>query len=374
MRALNHQEPDRIPVDFGGSSNSLIHIQAHQKLLNHLGLPGSDACLQSMMTQAVIPDSRPQKMFGTDVVLIDPGKPDTWQLQIDPVTAQWTDEWGNRYQMPPGGFYYDWSDYPLKEGSLEELDRYPWPDPRDPGRYRGMKERVQDIYDNTDKAILVNNPFGIWEQAIALRGMENALADLAINVAYAEALADRLLEWQKVYWEEVLGRIGKYIQVVKVNDDLGWKDGPLMSPRIYRRVYKPRHKALVAFIRERTDAKIYIHSDGDIYPFLPDFHEIGIDILNPVEVTARDMDSARLKAEYGDKFSFWGGGCSNVILTLGTPQDVEAEVRHRIRDFAPGGGFIFASIHCIQPNVPPENVVALFSAALKWGRYPLVTD
>lgn len=371
IRALNHQESDRIPIDFGGTSNSLIHVWAHQRLLEHLHLTGTDSRLQSVMTQAVIPDSRIQRMFGSDVVLLDPGKPDAWDLQIDPQTGEWLDEWGNRLYMPEGGFFYDWIDYPLKEGTVAELQRYPWPDPRDPGRYRGLKERVEDFYHNTDKAILVNNPFGIFEQALAMRGIEAALSDLANNLEYAEILADRLLEWQLIYWEEVLSRVGRYLQVVKVNDDLGWHGGTLMSPKVYRRVYKPRHRALVAYVKERTDAKIHLHSDGDIYPFLPDFIEIGIDALNPVEVTARDMESAKLKTEYGDKFTFWGGGCSNVVLTLGTSDDVAAEARQRIRDFAPGGGFVFASIHCIQANVPPENIMALFSTAREAGRYPI---
>ncbi|MCC7353823.1 MAG: hypothetical protein IT330_08715 [Anaerolineae bacterium] len=375
QRALSHQEADRIPLDFGGSSTSIIHVAAHRELARYLGIDDPEERLQSLMTQVVYPDPRLRARVGSDVLLIHPGKADAWTPQIeqyDDGHSEYTDEWGVRYTMPPGGYYYDWKDHPLKEGTLAELDRFRWPDPRDPGRYRGLKERAQELYATTDKALLINNPFGIWEQEWALRGFEKAFADLLINTAYAEALADRLLAWQTVYWEEVLGRIGPYVQVVKLNDDLGFKNGPLMSPRSYRQVYKPRHKALIAAVRERTDAKIFLHSDGDIYPFLPDFREIGFDILNPVEVTARDMDSAKLKAEYGDDFVFWGGACGNTLLSTGKPADVEAEVRRRIRDFAPGGGFVFATIHNLQAGIPPENIVTLFDTAQRWGRYPIV--
>lgn len=372
LRALEHQEPDRVPIDFGGSSTTAIHREGHRRLCAYLGLPDEPARLQSVMTQVAIPHPRLQAEFGADVLLIDPGKPDAWELRVDPGSGEYTDEWGIRYRRPPGCLYYEYAVHPLREGTLEELERYRWPDPRDPGRYRGLAGRVKDLFENTDKALLVNNPFGIWEQCQALRGVENAMADLAQNQAYLEALAERLADWQAAYWEEMLSRIGPYVQVIKLNDDLGWRGGPLISPRSYRRVFKPRHQALIRAIRTWTAAKVMLHSDGDIYPFLEDLKEIGVEILNPVEVTAREMESARLKREYGQAFVFWGGACSVLTMTVGEPEEVEQEARRRILDFAPGGGFVFAPIHNLQPNMPPENVVALFRAARKWGCYPLL--
>jgi uroporphyrinogen decarboxylase len=371
IRTLNHREPDRVPIDFGGSSNTLIHRQAHELLAAHLKLRDHPVRLQSMMTQQVVPSQSIQDLFGADVALVDPGKPDAWNLQLDPQKNSYVDEWSIRYHQPEGCSYYEYLDHPLKEPTLEVLEHYPWPNPYDPGRYRGKEESVRQLHEGTDKAILVNNPFGIWEHIIALRGIENALCDLVENRRFVHALADRLLDWQVTYWTIMLTKISRYVHVVKINDDLGHSEGPLMSPTIYRAIFKPRHKELVNCIRRLTDAKIYLHSDGDIYPFLSDLRDVGIDILNPVEVTARNMDSARLKSEFGDSFSFWGAGCDNLILTQGSPENVEEEVRKRIEDLAPGGGYVFASIHCIQPNMPPQNIAALFRAALKWGTYPV---
>jgi uroporphyrinogen decarboxylase len=193
--------------------------------------------------------------------------------------------------------------------------------------------------------------------------------DLAMNVRFAEYLADKLLEWLLCYYDIILDLVGEYVQVVKMDDDLGFRSGPLMSPEIYRKIYKPRHKKVTDFIRSKTDAKIFIHSDGSIYDFIPDFIDLGIDIINPVEVTAVNMESQKLKKEFGKKISFWGGGCDNKILEKGTPGDIEEEVKKRVDDFSAGGGFIFGSIHCIQPFVPPENIVALFDSAYKYGGY-----
>lgn len=243
------------------------------------------------------------------------------------------------------------------------------PDPEDPGRYRGIKEKVIEIFNNTKKAMLVNSAFGIWEQIMTIRGLQNSLLDLAANLKFTEYLADRLLEWLLRYYDLMLGLVGDYIQVVKMDDDLGFNSGPLMSPQIYRKVFKQRHKKVVDFIRGKTDAKILIHSDGNIHDFIPDFIEMGIDIINPVEVTATHMESKILKKEFGKDISFWGGGCDNKILEQGTPSEVENEVKRRINDFAGGGGYIFGSIHCIQPFVPPENIVAMFDSAYRYGSY-----
>ncbi len=169
----------------------------------------------------------------------------------------------------------------------------------------------------------------------------------------------------------MLDLVGDYVQVIKMDDDLGFKNGPLFSPELYRKIYKPRHKKIIELIKSKTDAKIFIHSDGSIVDFIPDFIDLGIDIINPVEVTAKNMDSSFLKKEFGKDISFWGGGCSNSILEKGTPGEVIKEVQKRILDFAPGGGFIFGSIHCIQPFIPPENIVALFDTAYKYGIYPV---
>ena len=372
IKALNHEEPDRVPIDLGGSSVSLIHQHAHTKLARSMGLENPRDEIQNLMTMQVFPDERILERFKSDVRVIQPGKPDKWDLKIDDDTKKWEDEWGVVYTKPEGVMYYEWDAQPLSDvNDIPGLKNYAWPDPTDPGRYRGIREKVKALFDTTDSALLINGPYGIWEQTLTMRGVQNALMDLAANQKLAEYLADMLLDWLLEYWDRMLALIGEYVQVVKIDDDLGYTNGPLMSPETYRKIYKPRHIQLVDFIKKRTNAKIFIHSDGSVYDFLHDFVEIGIDIINPVEVTAKNMDSALLKREFGNDLSFWGGACDNTILERGTAKEVEDEAAQRIRDFAPGGGFVFASIHCIQPFVPTGNITALFDSALKYGNYPI---
>ena len=234
-----------------------------------------------------------------------------------------------------------------------------------------MEKEARELYTNTDKALFLQQPFSIWEQYFSLRGLENAFMDLAANKNFAEYLADKLTDWLIVYYGKALELVGKYVQIVKINDDLGFKNGPLMSLETYRQIFKPRHKKIIELIKSKTNAKIFIHSNGSIYDFLNDFIEIGIDIINPVEITAKNMDGDNKKKKFGDNLSFWGASCNNKILEVGKPQEVEEEVKKNINKFAPGGGYVFASIHCIQPFVLPENIIALFDSGFKYGKYPI---
>ncbi len=370
LTALDHREPDRVPIDLGGCSVTLIHQAAHRSLAEYLGLTDPQEKIHNLMTMQVFVEPRIQERFRADVLLLQPGKPDSWELSIDAATGMWVDEWGNRYKKPPGVLYYEWDRCPLAEvAGIDGLKRYRWPDARDPGRYRGMEERARQLSTGTDKAILVNSAFGIWEQYLTLRGVENALADVAGNVRFLDHVLSRLLEWLEIYYEEMLSRVGRYVQVVKIDDDLGWTGGMFFSPETYRALLKPKHRELIRFIKARTDARIFMHSDGSVHDVIPDLIDVGVDALNPVEVTAAKMDSRALKKEFGSELSFWGGGCNNNILERGTPEEVEQEVIRRINDLSPGGGFVFASIHCIQPFVPPRNIVSFFDSAFAHGGY-----
>jgi uroporphyrinogen decarboxylase len=174
----------------------------------------------------------------------------------------------------------------------------------------------------------------------------------------------------EAFWARYMAEIGDLVQVVQVGDDLGGQDGPLFSPKLYRKVFKPREARVISTIRKATKAKIYFHSCGAIREFIPDLIEIGVQVLNPVQVHAAGMESDRLKKDFGSELTFWGGGANPVaVMSQGSPEDVRREVKRRIDDFAPGGGFVFASIHNIQSDVPPENVIAFFDAALEYGKY-----
>jgi uroporphyrinogen decarboxylase len=170
----------------------------------------------------------------------------------------------------------------------------------------------------------------------------------------------------------VLDEVGTYVHVVVLGDDLGGQDGPLFSPELYREIYKPRHRRLTDLIHRKTQAKTFLHSCGSIYWALPDIIDSGIDIINPVQISAKDMETDRLKREFGRDLVFWGGGAdATEVMTFASPEGIKEEARKRIRDLAPGGGFVFAPVHNIQANVPPANIVALFEAAYEYGAYPI---
>lgn len=369
--ALNHKEPDRVPIDFGGVTTSM-QVDAYNALIKYLGLPVQKAKITDLFQNIVDPSLELKKKFHSDIIGVYANAGKKWKLEIDPITNAWTDEWGITYVRPLGGYWYDFKNHPLKDGTIKELENYKWPDPEDPNRIKGLEKKVKEIYENTDKAIIkYAGKAGIFEQSFFLRGMENLFTDMAFNLKYVEALAEKILEWDLAWFKHVLEAVGEYIQVVQIGDDLGSMDGPLFSPKIYRKIYKPRHRQLIEFFHRKVPkVKIFLHSCGSIYEYLPDIIEIGIDIINPVQVSARNMESCKLKKEFGHDLVFWGGGGdASKAMSLYTPLQLKEEVKRRINDFAPGGGFVFGSVHNIQADVPPENVVAFFEAAYEYGVY-----
>jgi uroporphyrinogen decarboxylase len=372
LAALDHTEPDRVPLDFGGRHTTL-HLYAHRALMRHLGLQGPEPRIRSYHTYLVEPDPQLLQRFERVSALFFPNPPSDYVFVIDPATNTYVDEWGTTYHMPPNGYYYDICAVPLAEAETEaDLQRYPWPNPTDPARLAGLPAQITAAYEADEKVLMLCGAMpGLWEHSWYLFGFEQAYVNLATNQPLMEALTERLLEWQVAYWDKALEAVGAYVDLVQLNEDLGGQHGPLMSPQVFRRIYKPRLRQLVDAIRKKTRARVYLHSCGSIYRLIPDIIECGIEVLNPVQVNAEEMNSARLKREFGKDLTFWGGGCDPVVLQMGTPQRVAEEVKRRIHDLAAGGGFVFGSVHNIQANVPPENIVAMFDAARDSGGYPI---
>jgi len=203
-----------------------------------------------------------------------------------------------------------------------------------------------------------------------MRGLERWFMDMIENPDFCEALLDRMLAFWLDYYTAFLGEIGDLIDVVMIGDDLAGQTGPLFAPDFYRRVVKPRQKRLVQHIRSLTSAKIWYHTCGAVASLIPELIDNGIDILNPVQVSAADMDPRRLKAEFGDRLTFWGGAIDTQhVLPIASPEEVRQHVRRNVEAFKPGGGYVFNNVHNIQVGVPPENIVALFDAAYEHGFY-----
>lgn len=370
LTSLAHREPDRVPVDFGGRSTT-IHAFVERDLKRYLGLEGGEEKIVDYHTYLVEPDPRLIERFGRDTLPFRQKANSKWQMRIDPQTNIFADEWGTTFYMPPDGYYFDILSAPLANAqTVEDLEDYQWPDPTDPGRMEGVADEVKAASAKGEHAIMMcATAFAPWTKAWYLRGLEQAYMDLVCNRELAEAVAEKLTEWTIANWDTVLSQVGNDINLVWLEGDLGGQNGPLFSPAVFRKMYKPRLARIVATIKAQTSAKVFLHSCGSVYWVIPDLIEVGIDVLNPVQVTAADMDPVRLKREFGKDLTFWGGGCDPVVLQNGTPQQVSEEVKRRIDALAPGGGYVFGSIHNIQPGVPPQNVVAMFETAREYGVY-----
>ncbi len=377
MCSLNHQEPDRVPIDLGGTVVSSIAIPTYAALRRALHLPQGEIRVLETVQQIAWVDEDVREIFGVDVLPVFANPPSGYQpVFIDEPDGSivFKDEFGATLRKPPSSYYYDWQAFPLGEPSLEALEKMPWPDPADPARYQGLRQRVQALRASTDKALFSMAPCGhdLFNQILRVRGMAEGLIDLAANLDFAEAFLERLTHSICTAQELFLDEVGDLVDIHFTADDLSGQAGPLISPALYRRLIKPRWARIIQTIQAHTKAKIFYHSCGAIDAFIPDLIEIGVDIINPVQVSARGMDSAVLKKKYGTYLSFWGGGCDTQrVLATGTPEEVRQEVRRRIADFAPGGGFVFNPVHNIQPLVPVENIIAMFAAAREFGRYPI---
>jgi uroporphyrinogen decarboxylase len=373
--ALNHKEPDRIPVDLGGTIVTSITKSAYIDLKRHLGMPLEDFTMLDHVQQLPYLDEALMNRFEVDFRMVQlpaATAPGLTAFQEGDYYA-FIDRWGSKLHMPvDGGLYYDWVDFPVKEPTMEALDAYRWPEPDGTEYQKKLGRQAKELYETTDYAIVGSGVIGggIFEQPARTMGLPNFLMALVSEPAFADRLMDRITDIYIESCSRYLDQVGPYIQVFTFWDDVCGQDGWLIAPQLYRRMIKPKQRRLVEAIKKKTNAKLFYHSCGATFDLIPDLIDLGFDILNPVQVSARGMDTRRLKAVIGSDIVFWGGGVdTQQVLPFGTPEEVADEVKRRIDDLAPGGGFVFAAVHNIQAFVPPENVVAAFDTALEYGRY-----
>jgi uroporphyrinogen decarboxylase len=360
-------------MDLQQAAGDGITIAAYRNLVRYLGLPDRPIRVYNKLAQSADVDEDVLRRFSVDFRRIDLGAPDNWEDQ--PVGEDgYRDEWGLVRARPKGGHYYDLVESPLAQvDNMAAAEHHSWPDPDDPGRYRGLGERARKLHQDTDYAVVLNVNCAFFLRCAELRGWENFYMDLASDPDFACALMNHYLDIRLRMADRALKETGDNVDVVVVTtDDLGMTDRTIVSPSMYRELIKPIQKRMFAFFKKRTGAIRLCHSDGAVYPIIDDLIEIGAEALNPVQVSAAGMgDTKKLKAAFGDRLAFWGAIDTHRVLPYGNPQDVRREVRQRLVDLAPGGGYIVCSVHNIQPEVPPENVVAMFEAAAALGRYPL---
>ena len=297
------------------------------------------------------------------------GDPDNWQDIVFP-DGSYQDEWGVVRSRPAGCLYYDLTKSPLAgDVGVSDLEKLRWPDPHDPGRCRGLAEEAKRLHTGTDFAIALNMPGGTVTQAQFMRGFEDWFADLVADPAFYHALMEKITDlWIEMARDE-LDAVGDNVDLCFFGDDVAFQDGPMMSMDLYRKMVKPYHKRLFSYLKSRTSAKVFYHSCGSVVHLIPDLIEIGVDVLNPIQVSAAGMDTKALKREFGKDICFWGAIDTQRVLPFGTPAEVETEVKRRFEELGPDGGYVLCAVHNIQADVTPENICAMYDAAHMHGRY-----
>jgi uroporphyrinogen decarboxylase len=400
LAAINHQEPDRLPVDIGATPSSGISATAHYNLKHFLGDSQTPTRVYDVVQQVAQPEDAFLDRYGIDAVDIgrafDERDEDWYDITlptgIDVQFPTWfhpapqpDGAWdafapdGTRIAtMPLGASFFDQTCFPYVDGYPDNYDNLsdlmgkvhwsglahsPWDHAGDPDFWQQLRQRALALRASSDRALMIVVGCNLFEWGTFLRRLDNFLVDVIADPVNVERLLDALLERHLATLAKVCEAVGDVADVVRFGDDLGTDQGPFMSPKIYRTLFKPRQKIMTDYVRAHSQMRTFLHSCGSIYKLLPDLIEAGFEIINPVQTSARDMDPLRLKQEFGRDLTFWGGGCdTRHVLNHGTPQEVKDHVCRNIEILAPGGGFVFNTVHNILPDVPPQNFLAMFEA------------
>ena len=375
LTALNHEIPDRVPIDFGGFQTG-IHKTAYRELLAHLGITDEISILDPVQ-QLAKPCEEVLERFNVDIRYVCAHSPDSFRGQIEQNRRQgklWhdlKDEFGVVWAMPDDQqLYMDISHHPLAEATVDDIADYPFPDGSDLTRFTAVRQMALQIRNETPYAISTGIGGVVYEYCWYMRGLERWFMDVLENIDFCEALLDQTLKFWMDYYRGFMAEVGDIIDIVMIGDDLAGQHGPLFSPDFYRRFVKPRHKKIIQHIKSLTSAKIWYHTCGGCVEYIPDLIDNGIDILNPVQISAANMNPEYLKNTFGKNIVFWGGGIdSQHVLPFAKPDEIREHVRKNLEAFKPGGGYVFNNVHNIQAGVPAENIVAMYDAAYEFGFY-----
>ena len=375
-KALAHQEADRVPFDLSSTQVTAISNTAYVNLRRHLGIAPMEPDMMDVGQQVCVPHEDVMQRLQVDTRGLFPLVSSNWNVDIRDEGSSWAfvDEWHCKHRMPKkNGYYFSLCESPLNDTllSVEAVDGLGWPDPADPRRFAGLRERAESFRSAGYAVVLRGLCAGILEMACRLRPMDKLLMDLAMGEAPVMRLLTKITELKARFWEAALDELGDVVDVVAEADDYGSQDSMLISPAMYRRLLKPLQAELFAVIRKRLlSGFIFFHSCGNVRNLIPDFIEIGVDVLNPVQITATGMEPSALKRDFGQDISFWGGGVDTQgILPSGTPEQVRENVKRNVAALAPGGGYVFNTVHNIQADVPPENIMAMWEAFQEAGAY-----
>jgi uroporphyrinogen decarboxylase len=399
LAAINHQEPDKLPVDLGSTPSSGISALAYDRLTRHLNLSNRHNRVYDVVQQVTQPEAEVLDHFGIDVIDIgrafNTAPADWYPFTLPDGTPVEFPAWfrperrpDGSYlayrngevlaKMPAGATFFDTTVWPYLDGYPATYDdlgaamgrvhwqafaHSPWDNASRPDFWQQLRTKALELRATSDRALMIVCGCNLFEWGTFLRRLDNFLMDLVTCPDEVERLLDALMERHLASLALVCEAVGDVADLLRFGDDLGTDSGPFMAPATYRRLFKPRHTQLCAYVKQHSQMHTFLHSCGSLYKLMPDLIEAGYDVINPVQITSRDMQPERLKREFGSDITFWGGGCdTRHVLNHATPEGVKDHVRRNIEILAPGGGFVFNTVHNIMPDVPPENIVAMFEA------------
>lgn len=377
LTAINHEEPDRVPIVIGVSNATGIKMKPYQGIKDIVGVKAPDDYIYDWpeLGTALIDEETMHRLHSDvrGVLDLEPESVRRWNRAREP-HSDYIDSWGSgQTEIGPDDWYPNV--HPLPDATtIADLDAYEgWPDMSDPTRIAHVRETARRLAEENEYAILAT-PWLLFpfERAHAMQGMDVFLLNMIEHPDFARALLERIAGYCKELMGRFLQELGDNVDIIKIGDDLGTQKSLMISPRMYRDFLKPVHADFISFIKERTSAKVFFHSDGDVAPLIDDFIEIGVDILNPIQTNAGTMsDLPALKKRFGDNIVFCGGIDTDQVLPLGSVQDVRDEVRRVMQILGPGGGCMIGAVHTVMNDVPPENVLAMVDAVAEFGHYPL---
>ncbi len=395
LTSLAHKEPDRLPVDLGAMRSTGIQAIAYNRLKAYLGITEGSTRVYDLVQQLAEPEERILDAVGADAIDAGWQFPTPWRSWTLPdgspaEVPDWFQPQGHNgawrvyvkdqpiAEMPAGCFYLTQTCWPMLDSLSitaarlrEVMPLVMWAGIPTPMFADGLSdenlgrigEHCRHLHETTGRAQMIGFGGNLFEWLTFLRRIDNALMDLVLDRPGVEALLDKLVELHLANLSKVLPVIDGKVELIQMGDDLGTEGGPFFSPQIYREVFKPRHKTLFQYIKKHSKLKVFLHTCGSVREILPDLIEAGVDVINPVQISAHGMDPKELKREFGKNLSFWGGGCdTQKVLPRGTPQEVYDHVRHLVDIWAPGGGFVFTQVHNILADIPPANVEAMYKA------------
>ncbi len=404
LASLKHIEPTKVPFDLGSNPSSAISAIAYDNLKKHLGF-SHPTLIYDVVQQLAQPHDDVIDKLGIDVVdlgrMFNSQQDDWYPIKMPNGQGAFYPNWFKPEQeadgswiakdsngrpiakMPIGATFYDQTFFPWEDGypeKMEGLDKAmsqvlwsafvhsPWDNIDKPDFWEQLRSRTMELWENTDKAIMVVAGCNLFEWGTFIRRMDNFMVDPLIDPDNTHAFLDALLERHLAFLAKVCETVGDIVDVIRFGDDLGAMNGAFMDTGTYKLFFKPRHKMLCDYVKANSNMKIFLHSCGSIYSLIPDLIEAGFDIINPVQTQCRDMQPEKLKNEFGKELSFWGGGIETVgTLNNGTEEEVRAQTLQRLEILSKGGGFVFNPIHNIMPEVPPQNIIAMVNAVREFN-------